>query len=155
LYESRPTLDIINSHSAIYSPAVAGDGSIYFNQPDLVSRKSHVYRAQVKSGSFEAPVPLTISDGAHPGYDVAVAPGESFLVFSASRVLAAKDQSLLFVAFRRNGKWIEPQALEPYLEGLESRLRPDLKTLYFEADKTSGTMTHGRIFQVPLLTYIP
>ena len=53
-----------------------------------------------------------------------------------------------------NGKWIEPQALEPHLEGLESLLRPDLKTLYFEADETSGTMTHGRIFQVALLAYI-
>ncbi|SFS13661.1 WD40-like Beta Propeller Repeat [Dyella sp. OK004] len=147
--------DIINSHSAIYSPAVAGDGSIYFNQPDPVTRKSHVYRAQAKSDGFEAPIPLSISDGTHPGYDVAVAPDESFLIFSASRVPAAKDQSLLFVAFRQNGKWTEPQALEPHLEGLESRLSPDLKTLYFEADEASGAKTHGRIFQVPLHAYVP
>ena len=38
--------DIVNSHSAIYSPALARDGSIYFNQPDPVTRKSHIYRAQ-------------------------------------------------------------------------------------------------------------
>lgn len=147
--------DIINSHSAIYSPAVAGDGSIYFNQPDPVTRKSHVYRAQARGGSFEVPVPLSISDGTHPGYDVAVSPDESFLIFSASRAPAAQDQSLLFVAFRRNGKWTEPQALDPRLAGLEARFSPDLKTLYFEADDSSGTKTHGRIFQVPLHAYIP
>lgn len=147
--------DTINSSSAIYSPAVAGDGSIYFNQPDPVTKKSHIYRAQAKSGGFEAPVALSISDGTHPGYDVAVAPDESFLVFSAGREPAPKDQSLLFVAFRRNGKWTEPQALDPHIVGLESRFSPDLKTLYFEADVTLGATTHGRIFQVPLHAYIP
>ncbi|RUL77573.1 TolB family protein [Dyella choica] len=147
--------DSINSNSAIYSPAVAGDGSIYFNQPDPLTRKSHVYRAQAKRNGFETPVALSISDGSHPGYDVAVAPDESFLVFSANRVPAEKDQSLLFVAFRRNGKWTEPQALDPHLEGIEARLSPDLKTLYFEADDATGSKPYGRIFQVPLHAYIP
>jgi hypothetical protein len=80
-----------------------------------VSRKSHVYRAQVESGGFEAPVPLSISDGAHPGYDVAVAPDESFLVFSANRVPAAKDQSLLFVAFRRTASGSSRKRSSPTL----------------------------------------
>jgi dipeptidyl aminopeptidase/acylaminoacyl peptidase len=147
--------DVINSHSAIYSPAVAGDGSIYFNQPDPVTKKSHVYRAQARGVSFDAPVALPISDGTHPGYDVAVAPDESFLVFSASRAPAAEHQSLLFIAFRRNGTWTEPQALDPSLEGIEARLSPDLKTLYFEADNGSGAKAHGRIYQVPLQAYMP
>lgn len=147
--------DIVNSSSAIYSPAVAGDGSIYFNQPDPVTRKSHVHRAQAANNGFEAPVAVPISDGTHPGYDVAVAPDESFLVFSANRAPAAKDQSLLFIAFRRDGKWTEPQALDPHLEGLEARFSPDLKTLYFAANDTSGAKTHGRIFQVPLHAYMP
>ncbi|GLQ89802.1 TolB family protein [Dyella flagellata] len=146
--------DVINSNSAIYSPAVAADGSIYFNQPDPVTRKSHVYRAQAKRNGFETPVALSISDGTHPGYDVAVAPDESFLVFSANRAPAAQDQSLLFVAFQRNGKWTEPQALDPHLEGIEARLSPDLKTLYFQADDATQSKTHGRIFQVPLHAYI-
>ena len=147
--------DIVNSHSAIYSPAVAGDGSLYFNQPDPVTKKSHVYRAQAKGHGYEAPVALSISDGMHPGYDVAVAPDESFLVFSASRAPAAANQSLLFVAYRRNGEWTEPQALDPHLEGIEARLSPDLKTLYFEAEGVSHGKKHGRIFQVPLQAYVP
>jgi len=146
---------IINSHSAIYSPAVAGDGSIYFNQPDPVTKKSHVYRAQARGTGFDAPVALSISDGTHPGYDVAVAPDESFLVFSANRLPASKNQSLLFIAYRKNGAWSEPQALDPQLEGIEARLSPDLKTLYFEADGGSGAKTHGRIYRVPLQAYLP
>lgn len=142
--------DIVNGSSAIYSPAVAGDGSIYFNQPDPLTGKSHIYRAQARADGYDAPVALSISDGTHPGYDVAVAPDESFLVFSANRAPAAKDQSLLFVAFKREGRWSEPRAIEPPLEGIEARFSPDLRTLYFEAQVTSGATTHGRIFQVPL-----
>lgn len=147
--------DIINGSSAIYSPAIAGDGSIYFNQPDPVTRKSHIYRAQATRGGFQEPVALSISDGTHPAYDVAVAPDETFIVFSANRAPAKKDQSLLFVAFKRNGIWTGPQALDPPLEGLESRLSPDLKTLYFEANDGYGAHAHGRIFQVQLRAYIP
>jgi hypothetical protein len=147
--------DIINSNSAIYSPAVAGDGSIYFNQPDPVTKKSHVYRAQAKGGGYETPIALSISDGTHPGYDVAVAPDESFLVFSASRAPAPEGQSLVFMSFRRHGDWSEPQPLDPHLAGIEARLSPDLKTLYVETDDVSAAETHGRIFQVPLRAYAP
>lgn len=146
--------DIINSDSAIYSPAIAGDGSIYFNQPDPVTKKTRIYRAQANGEGYDAPVALSISDGTHPGYDVAVAPDESFLIFSANREPAAKGQSLIFVAFQRNGTWSEPQALDPHLEGIESRLSPDLKTLYFEANHVGGAMTNARIFQVPLNAYV-
>lgn len=120
-----------------------------------MTRKSHVYRAQAKDGGYETPVALSISDGAHPGYDVAVAPDESFLVFSASRAPASEGQSLLFIAFRRNGEWSEPRALDPNLEGIEARLSPDLETLYYETNDVSGAKTHGRIFQVPLQAYVP
>lgn len=147
--------DTINSNSAIYSPAIAGDGSIYFNQPDPVTRKSHVYRAQAKGAGYDMPVALSISDGTHPGYDVAVAPDESFLVFSANRAPAPTGRSLLFMAFRRHGEWSDPQPLDPHLAGIEARLSPDLKTLYFETDDVSGSETHGRIFQVPLRAYMP
>ncbi len=147
--------DIINSNPAVYSPAIAADGSLYFNQPDPVTKKSHVYRAQAKGRGFEAPVALSISDGTHPGYDVAVAPDESFLVFSANRDPATKGQSLVFVAFRREGQWTEPLALDPHLEGIESRFSPDLETLYVEAKDGTGAEAHGRIFQVPLRAYLP
>jgi len=146
--------DLINNNSAIYSPAVSGDGSLYFNQPDPVTKKTVVYRAQATPSGFDAPVALSISDGMHPGYDVAVAPDESFLIFSANRPPAAPHQSLIFVAFRKNGGWTVPQPLQPNIEGIESRLSPDLKTLYFEADDPSANPKASRIFQLPLQAYL-
>lgn len=147
--------DIVNSHSAVYSPAVAGDGSIYFNQPDPVTRKSHLYRAQATPKGYEAPKALSISDGTIGDFDVAVAPDESFIVFSSNRVPATNQQALLFVSFSRGSHWTAPKALEPPVEGLEARFSPDLRTLYFSAEVGSATSDQpaaaprvSRIFQL-------
>jgi Tol biopolymer transport system component len=148
---------IINSNTAIYSPAVAQDGSIYFNQPDPGTKRSHIYRAQATSHGFAAPVALSISDATIAGYDAAIAPDESFIVFSSNRPPAASGKSLLFVAFAIDGHWTEPKALQPLTEGLEARFSADLKFLYFSADVPSSVSpglneqpTPSRIFEVPI-----
>jgi Tol biopolymer transport system component len=149
---------IVNSNSAIYSPAVARDGSIYFNQPDPITKKSHIYRAQSTIHGFEMPIALSISDGTVSGYDTAIAPDESFIVFSSNRVPAPPGQSLLFVAFAQNGHWTVPEVLQPVTEGLEARFSPDLKVLYYSADMASSNVAGSsaesvpiRIFQRPIL----
>lgn len=148
---------IVNSNSAIYSPAVARDGSVYFNQPDPVTKRSHIYRAQATSQGFATPVALPISDGVTAGYDAAIAPDESFIVFSSSRSPASSGQSLLFIAFAQNGRWTDPKALQPVIEGIEARLSPDLKVLYFSAEipasNVAGStekLVSSRIFQMPI-----
>ena len=147
--------DVVNSQSAIYSPAVSGDGSIYFNQPDPVTRRSHIYRAQATGGGFQAPVAVSISDGVVAGYDAAVAPDESFIVFSSNRPPAQPGQSLVFIAHRRGGAWSEPEPLSPAVEGIEARLSPDLRTLYVEEDtppppgSPPGAAAQGRIYETP------
>jgi hypothetical protein len=148
---------IVNSNSAIYSPAIAGDGSIYFNQPDPVTRKSHIYRAQATADGFMTPKPLSISDGTIGDFDASVAPDESFLVFSSGRAPAKEQQALLFVSFSENGLWTTPIALEPAVEGLEARLSPDLKTLYFSAEVQPSAAAGGaastptsRIFELAI-----
>jgi Tol biopolymer transport system component len=147
---------IVNSNSAIYSPAIARDGSIYFNQPDPITQKSHIYRAQASIHGFDTPVPLSISDGIIPGYDAAIAPDESFIVFSSNRTPASPGQSLLFVACAQNGDWTVPKALHPAIEGLEARFSPDLKFLYFSADipvpnlpNSTDKAVSSRIFEIP------
>ncbi|MES2127461.1 MAG: hypothetical protein V4463_09340 [Pseudomonadota bacterium] len=140
---------IVNSNSAIYSPALARDGSIYFNQPDPVTRKSHIYRAQATAKGFMAPQALPISDGTIGDFDAAVAPDESFLVFSSGRAPAKDQQALLFVTFSENGHWTPPRALDPPVEGLEARLSPDLQTLYFSAEVPAPTAT-SRIFELAI-----
>ncbi|MES2148941.1 MAG: hypothetical protein V4508_04020 [Pseudomonadota bacterium] len=149
--------DIVNSNSAIYSPAIARDGSIYFNQPDPVTRKSHIYRAQATPNGFMAPKALSISDGTIGDFDAAVAPDESFIVFSSGRAPAKDQQALLFVSYSQDGHWTLPRALEPAVEGLEARFSPDLRTLYFSAEVRSATTggiadstVASRIFQLAI-----
>ena len=146
--------DVVNSNSAIYSPAVAGDGSLYFNQPDPVTHKSHIYRAQKTARGFEAPTALSISDGTVGDFDAAVAPDESYLVFSSGRPPAKPDQPIAFITFQRNGHWTAPEALQPLVEGIEARLSPDRTKLYVstEAPRIDGpaeAAAPSRIFQVP------
>ncbi|HEY3813601.1 MAG TPA: hypothetical protein VGL66_10270 [Caulobacteraceae bacterium] len=143
--------DVINAGGAIYSPAVARDGSIYFNQPDPVTHKSHIYRAQATSGGFRTPVSQAFSDGDHPAFDAAVAPDESFIVFGAPRPPAQPNSSALFVAYRQGDGWSAPQALTPLIGGIEARLSPDLKTLYFSDAPAGASESNApiRIFATP------
>ncbi len=145
--------DVVNATSATYSPAVAGDGSVYFNRPDPYTWRSHIYRAQAHGATFLEPEPLSISDGSTADFDAAVPADESFIVFSSNRPPAAGKEPVLFVSYRRAGKWIEPQPLTPITAGLEARLSPDRRTLYFEAElpAAEGAQAGARIYQIPLL----
>ncbi len=150
--EPRRLPDVINSGGAIYSPAVAGDGSIYFNQPDPVTKKSHVYRAQArKDGGFDTPVSQSISDGTMPGFDVAIRADESFIVFSAPRAPAPPQSAILFIAYKAaDGGWTTPQPLMPITQALEARFSPDMRTLYFSMAPPGGSAeAPSRIYQTP------
>ena len=119
--------DVINASSAIYSPAVARDGSLYFNQPDPVTKKSHIYRAQAKGQGFLAPVSQSFADGAHPAFDAAVAPDESFIVFRRAASAASAEQ--IFRPVRRlspgsGGARSEPQAAYAAYRRLRSAPEP-------------------------------
>jgi Tol biopolymer transport system component len=145
--------DIVNSDPSTYSPAVAGDGSIYFNRPDPVTRKSHIYWAQAEVGGFRSPEPLPMSDGTVSDFDAAVAPDQSFIMFSSPRPPAKPGTAILFVTYRRSGGWTPPQPLGAGIQGYEARLSPDLKTLYFSADAPAGPANgdrQSRIYQIPL-----
>lgn len=139
--------DSVNTNSAIYSPAIAGDGSIYFNQPDPVTRRNRIYRAQAVPGGFEPPVAVSITDNGLTGYDAAVAPDESFIVFSSSRPPAKPGQSLVFISYRRNGSWSDPKPVQPIIEGLEARLSPDMRTLYVSAEPPQKPTDKARVAQ--------
>ena len=146
--------DIINSNSSIYSPALTSDGSVYFNQPDPVTRTSHIYRAQARAAGFDEPMALAISDPTTSEYDAAVAPDDSFMVFSSARPPAKPGQSLMFIAFRCHGAWSDPKPIEPSVRGIEARFSPDMKTLYFQAEMTTTSgvaigAPSARIFEMP------
>jgi Tol biopolymer transport system component len=147
---------IVNSQSAIYSPAVARDGSLYLNHPDPVTKKTRLYRAQATVDGFLEPVPVSFTDGIASDFDAVVAPDESFIVFSSNRAPSQPNMPMIFIAYAKKGQWTEPQILQPPTSGLEARLSPDLKTLYFSTDAPSSSPakstdpTTSRIFKRPL-----
>ena len=129
--------DIINSGSSIFSPAIAADGSIYFMRPLADTGRFHIYRAPWRNGQYGQPELVSFSATDNFGdVDPAVAPDESFLIFSSNRPPVSRNQ--LFIVYQKDGKWGEPLLLSdtinrPPASNVEARLSPDLRTLYFSS----------------------
>ena len=136
--------DVINQNTSIFSPAVTADGSIYFMLPDTAG-KFHIRRSQYKNGKFETPVRPSFSVDAYGDVDPVVAPDESFLIFSSGRPPALPHTADLFIVFRTPGGWSEPLDLRLLISnnvfGVEARLSPDLKTLYFSNQRNAAGVT--------------
>lgn len=126
--------DTVNDGASIYAPAVAADGSLYFMKPDPSTGHFRLYLSRAARGQLQSAQPLPFSDGQVSDYDPAVAPDQSFIVFSSDRPPSAATDSAIFVAFATARGWSAPVPLGP--SGTESRLSPDRATLYFSgADK--------------------
>lgn len=127
----------VNRSTGVFSPSIAADGSLYFMEAYGANTRFRLFRSQFKDGSYRAAEPLAFSNGEWTDVDPAVAPDESFLVFSSSRPPSKTDQLDLFIVFRKNGVWGEPQHLDAAINGyapiIESRLGPDGNTLYFSS----------------------
>lgn len=119
----------INDGHSIFSPALAADGSVYFMKPDALSGKFRLYLSRMSKGRYGPASPLSFSDGSAGDYDPAVAPDQSFLVFSSSRPPSDANGSALFITFASGHGWSPPQPLG--IRGIEARLSPDLSTLYY------------------------
>jgi len=143
--EPKRLPDVINQNTSIFSPAVTADGSIYFMKPDTTGR-FHTYRSQYRNGKYEQPTPSSFSLPGYGDVDPAVAPDESFLVFSSGRPPAISRRADLFIVFRTPNGWSEPIDLRLALScdkvfGVEARLSPDLKTLYFCNQQNAAGVT--------------
>lgn len=123
----------INANSSVFSPAIAGDGSLYFMRADD-GTNFHLFRAQRKGKEYQTPTPVSFTDARYGDYDPAVAPDESFIVFSSGRP-PAPNRTDLFIAFKTANGWGPPLDLTKELSekvyGIEARLSPDTKTLYY------------------------
>jgi len=140
----------INADSSVFSPAVAGDGSLYFMRADN-GGIFHIYRSQMNNGTYEAPVQASFTLSDHGDFDPAVAPDESFIIFSSGRSPAPKTTDLFICLRDAKGEWGQPIDLRSVLSdrvfGIEARLSPDCKTLYFTNSlNASGVKISGESF---------
>ncbi|HEX7111281.1 MAG TPA: hypothetical protein VF216_02475 [Mizugakiibacter sp.] len=129
--------DAINFSDATFSPAIAADGTLYFMAATGAQGHFRLYRAAYAHGAYGTPQPLPFSSGAWSDVDPAVAPDQSFLVFSSTRPPASTTLDV-FVAFRDGAGWSAPVPLGAAINALapiiEVRLGADGHTLYL----TSG-----------------
>lgn len=136
---SRPRLlpPEINDGRAVYAPSVARDGSLYFMKPGEDGR-FQLFRARAVPAGFEPAERLSINEAGAASVDPAVAPDESFIVFSSNREPARGMD--LFIAFRRGDGWgcaiHLGETVNSSGSDAEARLSPDAKTLYFASDRT-------------------
>lgn len=135
--------DVVNPNTSVFSPSIAGDGSLYFMQPDGPKSRFHLYRAQFAAGSYQTPVRVSFSAAPDTGdFDPAVAPDESFLVFSSAR-----SGGGLFITFRQDTGWtaavsLGPDINQPGSNNIEARLSPDHRTLYYSSTRVIPPPDH-------------
>lgn len=127
--------DAVNRSGNVFSPSIAANGDLYFM--DAVGEGMHfrLFMSALKDGVYQPPVALPFTAGEWGGVDAAVAPDESFLVYSSNRPPTPDKQQDLFIVFRKDGVWGEPQHLPDSINALspsiEARLGPDGHSLYF------------------------
>jgi hypothetical protein len=133
----------INDGTRLYSPSVVRDGSLYYQRPDPVSRTFHLMRSQYRDGAYQPPEPVVIGPREADERDPAVAPDESFIVFSTKRPPARPDGRLV-IAFRSGDHWGEPTDLGDAVnrDGAEGpHLGPDGRTVYIDNTTTFEAAT--------------
>jgi WD40-like Beta Propeller Repeat len=127
----------INSSSAVFSPSIAGDDSLYFMQADPSTGTFHLFRSAYRAGTYQAPVKMALGDATTEEVDPAIAPDESFIVYS-SRHPQQHDKNRLHIAFHQAGGWGNSIDLGDIVNergsNIEARLGSDRRTLYFSTN---------------------
>jgi len=98
--------DTINSSAAIFPPSISSDGSVYFMRSDPTTGRFHLFRSQYLV-TYLAAAPLGIGDETTDDVDPAIAPDESFIVYTSNHP-SKHDQKRLQIVFRNGNGWSTP-----------------------------------------------
>ncbi len=132
--------ETVNANSSVFSPSIAGNGNLYFMKPDSTG-SFQLYRSAYENGQYQPAARLPFSDSPYSSVDPAVAPDESFVVYSSDRPPTAKNDDDLFIVFQHNGTWDTPVSLGPRVNSptseIEARLSPDSRTVYFTSKRVA------------------
>jgi WD40-like Beta Propeller Repeat len=134
--EPQPLPASVNTGDSVFSPSISGDGSLYFMRPVNPGEKFHLFRAQMRNGTYQPPQRVSFSNlEAFGDFDPAVSKDDQFLIFSSPRPPALAHKADLFIVYRKGGEWSEPIDLRERMGadvyGVEARLDPRGTTLYF------------------------
>ena len=124
--------DVVSASNSTFSPAVGKDGSLYFVRVNRDNGAFRLYRSRCDHTACQVAQPLALGAvGDRSDYDPAVAPDQSFIVFSSDRPPAPSNGGDLFIAYATPGGWSAPMDLG--VAGDEARLGADRNTLYYSA----------------------
>jgi hypothetical protein len=130
--------NVINRSGNVFSPSITQDGVLYFMDVDENGEHFQVFRSLYGNGEYQAATLAGLHAGTRGSYDPAVAPDESFIVFSTNSQ-SHPNQSRLFIAFGSSGHWDEPIDLGDDInregDNTEARLGADHRTLYFSTNR--------------------
>lgn len=136
---SKPTRlpDTVNRSNAVFSPSVAANGTLYFMEASGEGQRFHLFYSSLRAGQYQPPQALPFTIEAYGDFDPAIAPDESFIVFTSNRPPAPPGKSRLFIALRTGDVWGQPVSLPETINKhggiIESHLGPDGHTLYFSS----------------------
>lgn len=126
---------VVNRNGSTFGPSITADGDLFFTDVYGDSKRSHLFYSEYKDGSYQPPQPMPFTDDRWSDVDETVSADGSFMVFSSTRPPTPPQQMDLFIVFRKDGKWGDPQHLPDPVNRLggiiEARLGPDAHTLYF------------------------
>jgi hypothetical protein len=129
--------DTINAGTGVFSPSISSDGSIYFMRPESAIGSFHLYRSQYREGTYLTAIPIGLGDATTEEVDPAVAPDESYMVYSLSHP-AKHEPKRLQIVFRKGDGWATPLDLGDEVNeagsNIEARLGSDHRTLYFSTN---------------------
>lgn len=135
--KARRLPETINAGAETFSPSISSDGSIYFMKPNGANGRFHLYRSQCRSGQYLAAVPIGVGDDTTEDVDPAVAPDESFLVYSSNHP-ERHDHKRLVIVFRKKDGWGSTldlgDAVNEEGSNIEARLGSDHTILYFSTN---------------------
>ncbi len=125
------------------SPSVSAKGTLYYAQE---GKGWDIYRARFVDGKYAAPEPVRVNSPNNEEW-VAVAPDESFLVYSSAGGAESGGEGDLYLDRDLNAppKWEESKSLDSVNTARDEsnpRLSPDGKTLFFARD--------GDVYEVEL-----
>lgn len=124
----------INSSTSTFAPSIAADGSLYYIGRTDPKGPSRLLRSRYRDGRYLPPTPVAIGGPNDWIRDPAIAPDQSFIVFSIVPA-GSKQKPRLAIAFREDNGWSKPIDLGDSVNGpgsaMGSQLGPDHRTLYF------------------------
>jgi Tol biopolymer transport system component len=130
----------VNANARTYSPSIAADGTLYFTSHDERGA-SHIYRSPYRNGTYQPAEQVVLGDPAAETQDPAIAPDQSFIVFSANEPNKTGLNDF-YIAFRAGDHWGNPIDLGELINDSAGKwnqwgahLSPDHRTLYYTSDR--------------------